>query len=136
MRKAFLGILTILVLALSLSSCGLADDIKSVQQVSEDFMTALKERDYDAAFRLFSSDLQEEIGDAATLQSLAEANGVLPESWSFTNTNISTENGETTGTVEGTVTYEDGGTGELQIYTLKVEAVTTVWILVGFNLTR
>ena len=136
MRRVLLGTITIMLLSVSLAGCGLTQDFQSVQKLAEDFMTALKESDYEGAYALFSRDLQEEVGSAADLQEMAQANGVLPESWTFSNTNISTENGDVMGTVEGTVTYQDGGEGDLQITMLKVEAVTTVWIIVGFNLTR
>lgn len=136
MRKALLGIVVVLLLSLPLAACGLTEDFQSVRSLAEEFMVALKEGNYPAAFNLFAMDLREEVGSAATLGDLAEANGIVPETWNLTNTEISTEDGQTIGSVEGTVTYADGGEGNLEIYMLKVEAATTVWKIVGFNLTR
>ena len=136
MRKMLLGVAIMLVLSVCLAGCGLTDDFKGVQERAEEFMVALKGGNYEAAFDLFAMDLRQEIGSANNLRAMAEANGVLPETWKFTNTNISTEGGKTIGTVEGTVTYRDGGTGELEIYMLKVEAATTAWPIISFNLTR
>lgn len=136
MHKALLGIIIVVVLSLSLGGCGLTDDFQGVQKRAEDFMVALKGGNYEAAFDLFAMDLRQEIGSADNLRTLAQTNGVIPETWSFTNTKVSTEDGDVIGTVEGTVTYKDGSSGELQIYMLKVEATTTVWPIVGFNLTR
>jgi hypothetical protein len=136
MRKALLSIVVLLLLSLPLAGCGLIQDFQSVQSVADEFMTALKDREYPAAFDLFSTDLREEVGSPANLGDLAETNGILPQKWNYTNTEISTEDGQTIGSVEGTVTYVDGGEGNLEIYVLKVEAATVVWKIIGFNLTR
>jgi hypothetical protein len=136
MRKVLLSVVAVLLLSLPLAGCGLTQDFQSVQDLAGKFMTALQESDYQAAFRLFGKDLQDEVGSADNLGAMAQNNGVVPKTWNFTNTSISTDNGQTIGTVEGTVDYEDGGSGDLQIHMLKVEAATTVWIIVGFNLTR
>jgi len=136
MRKVLLSIVALLLLSLPLAGCGLTQDFQSVQSLAEEFMVALKNREYPAAFDLFSNDLQQEVGTPANLGDIAESNGILPKEWNFTNTSVSTEDGQTIGSVEGTVTYADGSDGNLEVYMLKVEAVTTVWIIIGFNLTH
>ena len=59
-----------------------ADARSSIASVVEEFMTALKDKDYDNAYGLWSDALQSEAGgDVAGLETWAQDNAVFPLSW-------------------------------------------------------
>ena len=57
-RKFWSWVLVCVALAVALAGCGLVEDVQDARQVGNDFMTALKESDYEAAYALFVVDLQ------------------------------------------------------------------------------
>ena len=97
MKKAIRTAAVLVIAMAALSACGAGDANKA----ADDFMTALKGGDYEAAFDLLSPGLQQEIGNAEGLQ--AAIPGAMSE-WSFTSFNI--ENN--TATIQGTGQGPDG----------------------------
>jgi hypothetical protein len=94
---------------------------------SNDFMTALRDGNYNAAYGLLSPSLQNEIGGSAdALRQFIESNNVKPLSWNFTSFNISGGNGEVSGGV--TFTGNRQGTGSLVL-----SQTGSQWKVAGIN---
>jgi hypothetical protein len=95
---------------------------------SNDFMTALKDGNYNTAYGLLTPSVQSEIGgNADALRQTIESNNVRPVSWNFTSFNVSGGTGEVSGSV--TFTGNRPGTGSL---VLAQEG--NQWKVAGFNL--
>jgi len=119
-------------LGLVTSACGAVESVQAFRQAGLDFMTALKEGNYDGAYAQFAPELQQEVGDAGALRSMIEDNQAQPAEWSFTSFETSTKEGQQTAKLEGNVTYQDGRQGAVTLELLKVGEE---WKLTSFNLT-
>lgn len=82
-----------------------------VRDQGDAFMQALKDSRYPMAYNMCDKDLQSELGSPAGLQSLVETNGVSPESWSFSSSNIENDRG----VISGTTTLKSGTTVGIEI---------------------
>jgi hypothetical protein len=126
-------LITAIVLSLVLSACGAIEAAQAFTQVGNNFMTALKDGNYETAYALFHPNLQLEVGTAADLQNMIESNAAQPEDWSFSSVNATTDADKvTTATMEGSVNYQDGKTG---VVTLELVQDGDAWTIISFNLT-
>lgn len=108
------------------------DNMQEFYATGDAFMTALGEDNYSHGYALFVTDLQQEVGDAASLQRMIQDNQAQPAEWKWTAFNLSTEGGGQTVTLEGSVTYRQGREGAV---TLEMVKVGGEWKLTSFNLT-
>ena len=121
------------ILALAAGGCGAVKSAQAFNQTGNDFMTALKEAQYETGYALLIPELQTEVGSAADLQKMIEGNQAQPKEWTFSSWNLSTDaNKNNTAKVEGAVTYQDGRQGAV---TLELVKVGDAWKLMSFNLT-
>lgn len=67
-----------------------------VEKWGNDFMKALKEERYQAAYEMLSDELKDQIGGVEEFQASLARNGIAPNSWSWTSTRITGVNGEAT----------------------------------------
>ncbi|MBM3129545.1 MAG: hypothetical protein FJ009_13080 [Chloroflexi bacterium] len=93
----------------------------------ENFMTALKNGDYNQAYGLCSPALQRELGNAGGLGTRIRNGKVEPTAWSFSSRNISNDTGELT----GTVTFTGNREGTVRLVLAQVGGE---WKISGFNL--
>ena len=117
---------------LAVTGCGIVDTAKQANQTGVDFMTALKEGNFDAAYALLTQELQAEVGEVGNLQKMIDDNSARPKEWAFSSWNMSTDPDQnSTATVEGSVTYQDGREGVVKLVLLKVG---DSWQLLSFDL--
>jgi len=126
MKKRFSLVLIFLMLSLVvLSGCGLAKDLKGAADIGKDFMNALKNSDYEASWKLVTTDIQNEIGgysnwvDWATIRNFSD--------FSFSSTNV--ENDQATLDGEATLGAD---TYTVQLFLTKSG---DNWLVEGINFT-
>ena len=95
--------------------------------VGESFMVALRDRDYNTAYRLCDPALQAELGSVEGLQLLVEAGSATPATWSFNSRQVSGN----TATLSGNMTFESGQSGQVD---LTLSSSGDSWLLTSFNL--
>jgi hypothetical protein len=94
-------------------------------QSGNDFMGALRDRQFDRAYALSSPALQREVGDAARM---GAAIGIYqPAEWTWSTRSV--RNG--VGRLEGAVTYNGGRSGSAR---LQLEQVDGQWRVVAYRL--
>ena len=126
-------VIVIIALTAAVSGCGAVESAKVLNQTGNDFMTALKDGDFDAAYNLCVAELQTEIGTVDDLAAMIDDSSARPQEWKFSSWNVTTDaNQNNIATVEGTVTYQDGRTGAV---TLELIKVGEAWEVMSFNLT-
>ena len=125
-------LIALVVLALTVSACGAIEAAQAFTKVGNDFMTALKDGNYETAYSLMHPNLQQEVGTAADLQKMMEDNAAQPKDWSFSSVNAATNADQvTTATMEGSVNYQDGKSGTA---TLELVQDGEAWTIISFNL--
>jgi len=100
---------------------------KPVTDTSNQFLQALKESDYPAAFALFSPNLQAQLVSAEALQTQITENDVIPASWRLNGFDI--ENGAAT--VTGSVTFTDHKSGSVLINLFDLSGT---WKITGYDI--
>ncbi len=129
LRKLFIAAV---LLSLALNGCGVIETAQAFTKVGNDFMTALCDGNYDAAYALMHPGLQREMGTAADLQKMMEDNAAQPKDWSFSSVNATTDADKvTTAKMEGSVNYQDGKSG---VVTLELVQDGEAWTIISFNL--
>jgi len=93
---------------------------------AEGFMTALKNKDYAAAYNLCTSDLQGELGSVQGLQTTVEDHEAYPVSWNFSSRSVENDQAEMSG--DGTF----AGSREAAV-SIVLELVGGKWKVAGFN---
>ncbi|MCB9137906.1 MAG: hypothetical protein H6642_06125 [Caldilineaceae bacterium] len=88
---------------------------RPIAELSRNFLTALSEENYAAAFRMMTESRQAELGSAENLQQGITANGVRPDSWTLSSRRI--ENG--VGSIDGDVDFADGRAGTVRFRLLR-----------------
>lgn len=132
-RKLLLIVSIICAFALFINSCSLVQTAQEFSKTGNDFMTALKEGNYQAGYDLFAAELQAEVGEVSDLEKMMKDNNAQPQEWSFASWNLSTDaNQNNTANVEGTVTYQDGRKGAVTLELIKLD---NIWKIISFNLT-
>lgn len=100
---------------------------RDARTVADEFMTLMKNSDYYRAYQLCSPRLQKELGGSSNFQHMIARGRVEPESWTWTNPNISRGEAEFTGRAK----FKSGKSGTVK---LNLEAVSNDWNVTGFNL--
>jgi hypothetical protein len=85
-----------------------------VVNAGDAFMSALRDGNYDKAFDLCTTSVQQEVTDAKGLEDVFSS--FQPASWNFTSRSIDNNVGK----LDGTVSYKKGDTGSVHIETEKV----------------
>ena len=125
-------LVTMIVLSLTLTACGAISAAQAFTKTGNDFMTALRDGNYDTAYALMHPGLQQEMGTAADLQKMMEDNAAQPKDWSFSSVNATTDADKvTTAKMEGSVNYQDGKSG---VVTLELVQDGDTWMVISFNL--
>ncbi len=91
----------------------------------DDFLTAMRDGDFERAYSLTTPALQQQLGDARRMGETAGA--YRPQSWSWSQRRM--RNG--IGMLEGEATYQSGRTGTVR---LVLHKVGDQWRIDGFNL--
>lgn len=86
--------------------------LRPAYEVSSNFMRALRDQNYAAAFDLTTRSLQDELGGLEGLQQLITEHKAVPQKWSFTSQIV--RNGR--GHFQGTVHFQDGSKRSLHIW--------------------
>lgn len=125
-------LITTILLALTLTACGAIEAAQAFTKTGNDFMSALRDGEYDTAYALMHPDLQQEVGTVTDLQGMMEDNAAQPKDWSFSSVNATTNADQvTTATMEGSVNYQDGKSG---VVTLELVQDGETWTIISFNL--
>ena len=126
MKKRFSLVLILLVLSLFiLPACGLTKDLKGAGDVGKEFMTALKNSDYEASWKLVTPDIQTEIGgysswvDWATIRNFSD--------FSFSSTNVEND--------QATLDGEASLGGDTYTVQLIMDKSGDSWLVSGINFT-
>ena len=90
----------------------------------DDFMAAVRARDFERAYQLSTPALQRELGSAAQLRVSAES--IQPTEWSWSQRSIRNDIGR----LSGTATYQAGRSGGVA---LTLHQVDGQWRVAGFN---
>jgi len=100
-----------------------------VVKAGDEFMTALKTRDFTKAYALCTSDLQREIGSESGMVALVQdqAQDRRPSNWNWTGRSL--RNG--VGKLDGSVTFSDGKPGTAH---LVLQQVGNDWKIESFRL--
>ncbi len=95
MKKQLAWITVILIGSLLLGSCSLAKDISAVQKAGSDFMTALRDKQYQVSWGMLTTALQTEIGTYDDWVNFASPRAF--DSWSFSNTQVQNDEAQMDG---------------------------------------
>jgi hypothetical protein len=126
------SIFLILFVLLFTPGCGVVKTAQAFNQTGNDFMTALKDGQYETAYALFHENLQSEVGSLESLEAMIEDNNAQPKDWTFSSWNMSTdEDGNNLATVEGSVTYMDDRQGTVD---LELVQEGETWKILSFSL--
>jgi hypothetical protein len=100
---------------------------QAVVDVGDEFLTALRDSDYQAAYNLAAPTLQSELRNADALRVRITERRLTPQSWSFNSRSIDNN----VGRASGTVTYADGREGTVNLNFINDG---NAWKISGFNL--
>jgi hypothetical protein len=93
---------------------------------AEAFMTALKDKDYAAAYDLCTSDLQGELGSVRDMQAAVEDYEAVPVSWRFSSRSVENDQAE----MSGDGTFAGGREASISVV---LQLVSGTWKVAGFN---
>jgi hypothetical protein len=124
--------MTTIFILLAVTACGAVQEAQEFNTTGNEFMTTLKEANYEAGYGLFAAELQSEVGSVMDLQGMIENNNARPNEWTFSSWNISTdENQNNLATVEGSVIFQDNRKGTIKLELVKVGEA---WKIISFDL--
>ena len=98
--------------------------IESVSATGEEFLQALKDSDYEAAFALLNPDVQDELGNPEALSFLFPPDSI--DAWEYEADSITTTTGETGVAMTGTITMSDGSEVEMLLILISVNGVDQI----------
>ncbi len=98
--------------------------IESVSATGEEFLQALKDSDYDAAYALLNLDVQDELGTPEALELLFPPESI--DTWEYEADSITTTTGETGVAMTGTITMSDGSEVEMLLILISVNGVDQI----------
>jgi predicted small secreted protein len=125
MKKQSLWISVVFISSLLLSACAVGQDLSAVSKLGNDFMTGLRDGQYQQTWAMLTSALQTEIGGYDAWVTFATPRTF--DKWSFSNTQIQNNQGQLDGECSiGTDTYT---------ITLVMDKVGTDWKISGINIT-
>lgn len=123
--KKQVGLVSIMLIGtILLSACGLAKDIGAVQKAGNDFMTGLKDSQYQATWDMLATSLQTEIGGYDAWVTFATPRTF--DTWSFSNTQVQNDQGQLDG--------ECAIGSDAYTITLVFDRVGTDWKVSGINI--
>ena len=122
-RKGALLMVVAVLFALVLPACGVINDVATVGQLGNDFMTALKEGDGEGSWTMLTQDVQDEIGDPTAWQEFVDRESF--SDWKFTNTQVENNVGQ----IDGEATFE----GDTYTLLLIFDKVDGNWLISGIN---
>ncbi len=96
-------------------------------QAGDNFMAALRDGNYQAAYDLMVPELQDNIGTIADFKAQFEEGGVTVQSWTFNQRSTSGNTAE----LSGSFTTEDGEEGSVY---LKLTKQDDTWLLYEYSL--
>ena len=99
---------------------------KPMTDAGDKFMTALRDGNYDAAYKLMDTSLQRKYGSSAKLKQAIETDRLQPTAWSFHSTNINND----TVSLSGDATMK-AGAGSVS---LDMRKVGETWLVTDFEL--
>ena len=124
-NRVAIWIVALLVVGMSLSACGIANELKAVNAASETMMTAFRDGDALASWNLLTPEVQAEVGDIANWQSFIEPRNF--SEWKFTNTQFENDVAQVDGeAILGEETYS---------VVLVLQKVEDYWKFSGINFT-
>ena len=98
--------------------------IESVSATGEEFLQALKDSDYDAAYALLNLDVQDELGTPEALELLFPPESI--DTWEYETDSITTTTGEAGVAMTGTITMSDGSEVEMLLILISVNGVDQI----------
>lgn len=98
-----------------------------IANVGDEFMTALKNEDYNRAYSLCAPSLQQELRNPQGLANLIRNANVRPTQWSYSSRNVTNDQGQ----LDGSVTFVGNREGTLQLVLTRVGGT---WKIAGFHL--
>jgi hypothetical protein len=90
------------------------------------FMTALKDKDYAAAYDLCTRDLRAELESASNLRQMVEDNNAGPVSWNFTSRSVDNDQA----VISGDGVFTAGREADVEIVLQNVDGA---WKVAGFH---
>jgi hypothetical protein len=125
MKKQFAWISILIIGSLLLGACSLAKDLGAVQKAGNDFMTGLRDKQYQITWGMLTTSLQTELGTYNDWQNFASPRAF--DTWSFSNTQVQNDEAQMDG---------DCALGA-DAYTLRIvfARVGTDWKISGINIT-
>jgi len=123
MKKHLAWISVILIGSLLLGSCSLAKEIGAVQKTGNDFMTGLRDSQYQATWGMLATSLQTEIGGYDAWVTFATPRTF--DTWSFSSTNVKNDQAQLDG--------ECAISSDAYTLTLVFDRVGTDWKVSGIN---
>ncbi len=95
MKKQFAWISILIIGSLLLGACSLAKDLSAVQKAGNDFMTGLRDKQYQVTWGMLTTSLQAEIGTYDDWVNFASPRAF--DTWSFSNTQVQNDQGQLDG---------------------------------------
>ena len=123
-----LGVVTILALLGPAIGNVYGNIMESVSATGEEFLQALKDADYEAAFALLNPDVQDELGNPEALSFLFPPDSI--DAWEYEADSITTATGEAGVAMTGTITMSDGDEVEMMLILVSVD---DVYQIVGYS---
>ena len=124
MRKQLAWISVLIIGSVLLGACSLAKDLSVVSKLGNDFMTGLRDSQYEQTWGMLTPALQTEIGNYDAWVTFATPRTF--GTWSFSNTQVQNNQAQLDGecSIEG-ITYT---------LTLVMDKVDSVWKISGINI--
>jgi hypothetical protein len=122
-----LGCVGAFVLAGGLAAVGIGNLFGPVDAVANEFMSALRDNDWQRAYALLDPRLQREVGTVTQFQQLITRRQAQPQSWNWNRRHIDNDQA----TWGGSTTFTSGRRGTVE---LRLTRSDGTWRLVAFNL--
>ena len=115
------------VLTGGLAAFGIGAAFGPIDTVANDFMTGLRDGNWQQAYSQMSPELQREVGNVNQFQQLITRGQAIPASWNWTSRNVNNE----LATWRGTVQFKTGRSGTAE---LDLRRSGNEWRIVSFDL--
>ena len=119
-----LGVVTILALLGPAIGNVYGNIMEDISATGEEFLQDLKDADYDAAYTLLRSDVQDELGNPEALGFLFPPDSI--DAWEYEADSIKLTTGETGVAMIGTITMSDGSEVEMMLILVSVDDVDRI----------
>ena len=124
MKKSILLVFPLLVIGLLLSSCGIVSEITAVSEAGNNFMIALRDREFDTSYDMLTPAVRDEIGTKVEWVAFARPRNF--DSWTFSNTEFKNDQAQIDG--EAMLGVEK--------YSIRLvfQKMGTQWLISGINI--